>query len=308
MDAREAQETLSAGLAKAVVYLLEPNRDVAVGLRLALRNAGLTLARSFSIPSELLSQLHLNPPDVVILSENDEHNVFDLAKKLRQGEIGRNPFAILSLLISETKTASRDSAVRTGTDAIMIKPVVIDKIMDQITRLGRSRLPFIATTDYIGPERRTQGSRPSVIPLINVVNTLQYRLEGRTIASHVIDNAISKCMTQVWHSQLHSTVLKFHYISKTAAQHQADEAMLPKAKDLIDSFAAGLDFAAGIGRKLGKNMLSDVCQPLIARIAPLAANGGRLDAAGQKEMQDVTAAFAAAITALIPKTASGEAN
>lgn len=49
-DARGAHELITAGLAKTVVYLLEGNGDMAVGLRLALRQVGLTNTRSSRLP------------------------------------------------------------------------------------------------------------------------------------------------------------------------------------------------------------------------------------------------------------------
>jgi DNA-binding response OmpR family regulator len=300
-DAREAHELLMAGLAKTVVYLLEGNRDVAVGLRLALRQIGLTNTRSFSAPPEMMNQLNQNPADVVIFSEHPDYDIFDLGKKLRQGDIGRNPFAIVSMLVSETKATSRDFAVRAGADAIMIKPVMTDKIMDQLTRLARTRLPFIATTDYIGPERRANTDRPSAIPLIKVVNTLQYRLEGRIIAHAAIESAISVCMSQVWTSQLQSNVLKFHYICKTVAQNQTGDESLARANGLLRAFLSGLETAASISRKLGKHAANATCIELAARIAPLTHNEGRATEADIKTMQDVTAAFAEAMAKLTPK-------
>jgi DNA-binding response OmpR family regulator len=300
-DAREAHETLMAGLAKTIVYLLEGNRDVAVGLRLALRQVGLTNTRSFSAPPELMNQLNQHPADVVIFSEHPDYDVFDLAKKLRQGDIGRNPFTIVSMLVSETKATSREAAMRAGADAIMIKPVMSDKMMDQLTRLARGRLPFIATTDYIGPERRASTDRPSVIPLIKVPNTLQYRLEGRVIAHSAIEAAITVCMSQVWTSQLQSNVLKFHYICKTVAQNQTGDESLARANGLLRGFMTGLETAASISRKLGKPGTSATCLALAARIAPLTQQDGHVNEADLKTMHDVTAAFADAMTKLAPK-------
>jgi DNA-binding response OmpR family regulator len=290
-DPRDAYEALMFGLAKTVLYLFEPNRDVAAGLKLALREGGITNTRSFASPAELLMQLQQNPPDAVILSENPDHNVFDLAKQIRHGDIGRNPFAVMSVLVSETKTASRDLAVRCGADAILIKPVHMERIKEQLIRLGRARLPFIATTDYIGPERRTSTDRPSVIPQIKVVNTLQYRLEGRQLAQHAIDQAITMCMTQVWTSQLQSSVLKFHYICKTVAANQSTPEMLVKAKDLIAGFVATLEMAAAISRKISRITMNELCVGLAARAAPLMQNNGALSAAELQTLHDITAAF-----------------
>jgi DNA-binding response OmpR family regulator len=280
------------GLAKTVLYLFEPNRDVAAGLKLALREGGITNTRSFASPSELLMQLQQNPPDAVILSENPDHNIFELAKQIRHGDIGRNPFTVMSMLVSETKTASRDLAVRSGADAILIKPVHMERIKEQLVRLGRQRLPFIATTDYIGPERRTSTDRPSAIPLIKVVNTLQYRLEGRQLAQHAIDQAITMCMTQVWTSQLQSSVLKFHYICKTVALNQGSPEALLKAKDLLAGFVATLEMAAAISRKISRVTMQELCVDLATRAAPLLQNNGALSGTDLQTLQDITAAFA----------------
>ena len=296
-DPRDAYEALTFGLAKTVLYLFEPNRDVAAGLKLALREGGLTTTRSFANPAELLLQLQQNPPDAVILSENADHNIFELAKQVRHGEIGRNPFTVLSMLVSETKIASRDLAVRSGVDAILIKPVQMERIKEQLIRLGRQRLPFIATTDYIGPERRTNNDRPSAIPQIKVVNTLQYRLEGRQIAQHLIDQAVTQCMAQVWESQLQSAILKFHYICKTVAAYLDDQAAIKKRAELIDSFASTVSLTASIGRKLGKASLSQMSQSILVDIAEPEARKGDVHSEHVATLRKATLQLAEAIAA-----------
>jgi DNA-binding response OmpR family regulator len=77
---------------------------------------------------------------------------------------------------SQTEEAAK-RAILAGADDVIIKPVAPGMLLDRVTYFALHRLPFIAISDYIGPERRRAGdSRPLRIKHLNVVNTLKTKI------------------------------------------------------------------------------------------------------------------------------------
>ena len=93
----------------------------------------------------------------------------------------------------------------------MINPLSPGKLLDRIGHLTFNRLPFIATTDYVGPERCRQGDRPSMIPRLDVVNTLRDKVEGKRQSTVQLTRSINLGMREVLVAQLDSFHLKVAY-------------------------------------------------------------------------------------------------
>ncbi len=84
----------------------------------------------------------------------------------------------------------------------MMNPVAPGPMLERMGQLGNRRLPFIATTDYVGPERRRNTDRPSKIRLLNVINTLQAKLEGKKVTPVDLARGVEHCMNQVMAAKL----------------------------------------------------------------------------------------------------------
>ncbi|MCK5546124.1 MAG: hypothetical protein KAI27_02045 [Rhodospirillaceae bacterium] len=130
----------------------------------------------------------------------DDGDFNKFVNDVRHREIGENPFIMAITLVDGASTDIIRSAMNSGTDHILIKPIDEDALVNLIIDLTHSRKRFVVTTDYIGPDRRTK-QRPGTmaIPQIEVPNPLRQRMTGQmreTTLRRTIETAWSKINEQ----------------------------------------------------------------------------------------------------------------
>jgi hypothetical protein len=99
---------------------------------------------------------------------------------IRNGRLGNDPF--LPVMVVTDSPSREDAAllVNSGVDCVAVRPLTVGKICERLRKLALSRQPFVVTSDYIGPDRRTAPREPKpgevVIPLMQVPNALYDRI------------------------------------------------------------------------------------------------------------------------------------
>lgn len=264
-------------LAPVSLYVLERISELAANMRTTLRGIGITGARTFGTQDDLEQALRSAPPDVLILSEHTDTNIFDTTKKVRRSIIGRNPFTIVLLLVSPDKQESIEAAVKSGADAALVKPVTSAQLINRIFLLAANRSPFIATTDYIGPERRASSGRVSDIPLVQTVNTLRYKLERKTIPTETLDKAIAITSAQLWMSQLKSYGLKLRWLEKRVVGDTATQVPAGTVNVGLSDLATAFEEAAVIAQRIPQPGILKTCKDLAEELKGLATNGDGSD-------------------------------
>jgi DNA-binding NarL/FixJ family response regulator len=114
----------------------------------------------------------------LIIANIDEANdsAAALLRGLRNGSIPGNPFVPMIVTCNSSTAATVRAAVDCGADAVVLKPYSLQQIMDPIIALVDRRRPFVVTSDYVGPERRTAQRDGQVIDQIVVPNPLAARV------------------------------------------------------------------------------------------------------------------------------------
>ncbi len=69
--------------------------------------------------------------------------------------------------------------------------------MERISILIRERKPFVVTSDYIGPDRRKEGTRKSDFPMLEVPNSLKVKATGQKEEMEAIQRAIDEAIADV---------------------------------------------------------------------------------------------------------------
>lgn len=107
-------------------------------------------------------------------------DICEAVRELRHNQYGNNPFCSIILFIDEPNENIVRAASQAGLDDLQIKPVVAQKVLDRINYLVAKRKPFVVTTDYIGPDRRSS-KRPGTqdIPTMDVPNSIALKAEGK---------------------------------------------------------------------------------------------------------------------------------
>ncbi|MBI2585010.1 MAG: response regulator [Rhodospirillales bacterium] len=162
------------------LVIAEPNEAIRFGLRGALMRVGFEHVADtgdFSTVRELCAN---GDADLLICGTRLTNGDFGgLIHHIRHYDLGHNPFINIITMIPAADEQTIRKAINAGTDDILVMPFAPGRLLERIDHMIRERKPFVVTTDYIGPNRRT-GHRPGsqVIPQIEVPNPLRAMVEA----------------------------------------------------------------------------------------------------------------------------------
>ncbi len=253
------------------VYLGEPNEQVRESMRAMMRGEGFRKMRTFARMDDLLNAIKETPPDLLIAADDIDPGLFDTIRDIRHFKIGRNPFIMITLMVRAESDDAVKRAVLAGADDVMIKPVAPGKLLERVAQVTFSRLPFIATTDYVGPERRKPNSdRPSKIRQLDVVNTFKLKLEGRRMSSGELARAVEANMNDVMVARLDSHGLKLGWICGLILKSYEDKTINKELEERILVLVSVLEDAGRTARVLGEPELAQICTQMAREVEEMA--------------------------------------
>jgi DNA-binding response OmpR family regulator len=169
---------------RATVSLALVDNNVSVGTTLcgSFRVMGYGKIKLIRDVAGLEAALHGPGFDLIIGSADIEDGAFlELVKRLRNGDVGRNPFTAVIVTTWSRSWATVRRAIDSGADDVLLSPVSPGGLSDHIQAIVGNRKPFIVTADYTGPERRRDPTRVSTIPAFHPPNTLSEKERGRLV-------------------------------------------------------------------------------------------------------------------------------
>lgn len=258
-------------LAELDIYLGEPNEQVREGLRAMLRSEGLRRTRTFTRIEDLMNAMKERSPDLLVVADDMDPEIFQIVKDIRHHRIGRNPFIVISFMVNPDEDRSIKRAILAGADDVMIKPVAPGPLLERVSQLGTKRLPFIATTDYVGPERRRSGgSRPSKIRQLKVINTLQAKLEGKRVTPVDLARGVEHCMTEVMAAKLDSHGLRLGYVCNLILKAYEEKNVTKEVEENLIVLVSVLEDASKTAKGIGEAELSGICVDLARQVEEMA--------------------------------------
>lgn len=253
------------------VFLAERNDEVRRDLRSALRAAGFKQIRAFSSIEALIKGFDLVAPDYLIVSANLGRKVFPAIRDIRQHNIGRNPFIMVTLLLGDdARVGVVRRALSSGADDIILGNVVPGEVLRRIEFLAVHRPPFISTADYLGPERRQRTGRKSDIPLLDVVNTMRDKIEGRRTSQREVGQKIRACIAEVMAARLESQGRKLGWACNFIVHAYENARIDVELKRHLVILAAALEDAARTAAFLREDRLHALCTNLAQEVAGMA--------------------------------------
>ena len=253
------------------VYLGEPNEQVRESMRAMMRGEGFRKMRTFARMDDLLNAIKETPPDLLIAADDIDPGLFDTIRDIRHFKIGRNPFIMITLMVRAESDDAVKRAVLAGADDVMIKPVAPGKLLERVAQVTFSRLPFIATTDYVGPGRRKPNSdRPSKLRQLDVVNTFKLKLEGRRMSSGELARAVEANMNDVMVARLDSHGLKLGWICGLILKSYEDKTINKELEERILVLVSVLEDAGRTARVLGEPELAQICTLMAREVEEMA--------------------------------------
>jgi len=181
----------------ATALVAGPSRAVAVEAESTLNELGFAQVSSAGSLAEGGQLLREAPFDLLVLdSAWPDGNASDLITAVRHGEIGANPFLGIVAFGPEPNSPDAGFIIRHGADAFVAPPLAAVTLLRSLEYLIDARLPFVVTSDYVGPDRRGGDARKSLIPLIDVPNTLRDKATGSYDAQAAV-RAIASTTTEI---------------------------------------------------------------------------------------------------------------
>lgn len=123
-----------------------------------------------------------------------EGDMCRLVREVREEKIGDNPFVVIILLVNKHDDFAVKKAVNCGADDVLLKPFDPEVILERLLMIKEHRPHFVATSSYIGPDRRSAsrqndpndrwGVKPFLVP-----NPLNQNISNFQIRDRIQDRS-----------------------------------------------------------------------------------------------------------------------
>lgn len=166
-------------LKSASVILLEENGHIRRLVKSTLQGIGFGMVHECATADKVRSIVATTDPDLLILDlDADDEAACALITDIRHAHLGNNPFVIIIGLTHSPDEPIIQRVLDAGTDDLVRKPISIKLLTERITYLIENRKDFVATSDYVGPQRR-KGVRPEneAAAQVTVPNSLREKAD-----------------------------------------------------------------------------------------------------------------------------------
>jgi DNA-binding response OmpR family regulator len=230
---------------KTRVAIGDVKTDSLNSVRHILRDIGFREIEVRRDAGSLQEFLHAADVDLLV-SEVDleDGDAFEMINTLRHGGLGRDPFMPVLGFTWKATPDKVNRAANSGADGLLAQPAWEKRFRSTIEALVEKRKPFVVTTDYIGPDRRTEDDKRGglKIPLIPAPNALRRSATGLPDAV-----PFASAMVMIQEQKVERHAYQIDYLTKgiTETYREADQSA---------------DFAAHVGK------LQTVAMDLMLRI------------------------------------------
>jgi CheY-like chemotaxis protein len=181
----------------ATALVAAPSRAVTAEAESALKDLGFATVSAAGSLAQGHKLLRETAFDLLVLdSAWPDGNVNDLLTAVRHGEAGDNPFLGIIIFGADRNAPDIGFIMRHGADDFVALPLAAVNLLKSLEHLIKARLPFVVTSDYVGPDRRAGEGRKSLIPLIEVPNSLRDKAAG-SYDANAMARAVAKTMNEI---------------------------------------------------------------------------------------------------------------
>ena len=256
------------------VMLADSRAHIRATLKTALTHAGLEnvdQTGNIDMIAESLNQ-GLGPDLLICDMELKNGEACDLVQSIRQNEIGKNPFlCILGITWNPTETEVQ-KVIDSGVDLLVAAPMSPKQILNRVEALVHARMPFVATSDYVGPDRRKENEREQTVPLIDVPNALRNKALG-TWNQTLLEREIERTTFRIKASKVERQADDIVQIAEIIFDqtNQADTAVARSQLDRLYILASDLDQRT---QQQGFGHISELCQACVGVVRKMIASDG----------------------------------
>ena len=256
-------------LRKITVYIGEKNYYERNQLRDMFKSQGITQIVCHANMSGLKEVMVQVPPDLLVISDDFDTDVFGAIKEIRAQKLGDNPFLLITMLVGANRPHSLKQAIGTGVDDIIVKPLTPERVQERLKLVTYHRQPFVVTDDYMGPQRKNMELKGRV-RRISVLNTVLEKVNGREFDKNALKEAVEGSLQQVLQAKLDSQSFRLGEVcERLVTAYDSGTITEEVGSDLI-MLADVLGEAAGVAGKLRDFQLSGLCEQLSENVRGIA--------------------------------------
>src|ERR1043166_4263014 len=153
------------------VLIYDPVSSNRTATRSAMYSLGFRKTETVSTLQDFVQAVQTCPPDIALCeAQGAADELCDVIQQLRQGSAGYNPFIVIIVTAWEKSAALINRVVSSGADDLLLRPFSTGVLGQRIEAHVDRRKGFVITTEYVGPDRRREGARPSNIELFEPPN------------------------------------------------------------------------------------------------------------------------------------------
>jgi DNA-binding response OmpR family regulator len=217
------------------IYIGDPKGHLLQALRNAMLHEGFRATADFGRIEEVVEALKHQCPDVLVLDTGlEDGDVCDLIKKIRNNEIGDNPFVPVIVTTWQPDSNLVRRVASCGTDAMLIKPISPGQLFERMEALAFRRRPFVVTSDYTGPDRRNDTNRGSEIPQIQVPNSLRAKAKGSPMSPGELQREIDGTLTTINEEKLSRHAFQISFLEQVIASSMNGNRIDDSKRDMVN--------------------------------------------------------------------------
>lgn len=277
-------------LRKITVYIGEKNYYERQQLRDMFKSQGLiqiVCHANLAAMKEVMLQM---PPDLLVISDDFDEEVFATIREIRNQKLGDNPFMLITMLVSANRPKSLQQAIGIGVDDIIVKPLTTERIQERLKLITFHRQPFIVTDDYMGPQRKNMETTGRV-RRIPVLNTLLEKVNGREFDKHALREAVEGSLQQVLQAKLDRQSFRLGEVCERLINAYDNDLITEELQNDLIMLADVLSEAAQVAQKLNDKSLSGLCDQLSENVRGIADHYDETSPSEIDLIRKVTTAF-----------------
>ncbi|HXC57253.1 MAG TPA: hypothetical protein VNU97_18275 [Rhizomicrobium sp.] len=148
--------------------------------RAALYTLGFRRIETVATLDAFTDAIRRHPPDLALCeSQGADGDLCRIIQELRQGAAGFNPFIVIIVTAWEKSAGLVTRVVNSGADDLLLRPFSTTLLGQRIATHVERRKSFVVTSDYVGPDRRKDLTRPSNVELFEPPNSLKMKAQDR---------------------------------------------------------------------------------------------------------------------------------
>ncbi len=198
-------------------------------------------------------------PDLVFVDiDAESERAFGTIRAIRSGKVGDSPFVVIVALTQRPELEIVQAALEAGSDDMVIKPVTAKALRQRVVNQIENRKEFIATDDYVGPDRRadTRELTEDDVAAIRVPNSLRHAATG--------DESAAPTEERIKETLRNLSIQKFYHLSaKIAVTAERQRDLAADSTKSVDCASAMQDIAetlAEIDVIIGEQAFQSVAQ------------------------------------------------